>query len=896
MSVQPPKRRTVKGAGTVRAPKKHGAPNTDGLERLSLAIEQIQLHNASQLSFEEHYRYAYNLVLHKQGHTLYNKVAELVAAHLEKETREKIVPVFPPSTSSASLASGSGSGANGGSAGAAANVAAAAAAQLFLDRVRLVWDEHMACMSKLRDVLKYMDKMYTGSNAIPSVWDLGLALFFHHVILFSTDPKPKPKQLPASSSRGASASATPAAPRVLPTADSSTVAHHLITTLLAVIRIEREGEVVSRHSIQSNVEILAELTDEGLVPLPITASVGTGSGTPVLGVGSGAGIGKNKTVMGEGPPGEQLSPYKTSFERAFLRQSQEFYARESAALLLEVDAPSFLRKIQQRLDQEATRAQAYLNQTTEPLLIKLLEETLITKHLSAILDHPASGLSTLVADSRIDDLQRLYTLFGRVPTGRPALQAGIYSWIVATGKKVNEGLLVVGADDDGEAEDPKGKGKAREGGAPKAPGAPKAKASSEGAVGAKTKAALAWVQNVLDLKDKFDVLLADAFASDKAMEKSINDAFTEFVNQNHKSPEYISLFVDENLKKGLKGKTEAEVDEVLNKTIALFRFLVEKDAFERYYNSHLAKRLIYNRSVSDDAERNMLAKFKIEAGAAFTKSAEGMMKDIKTSEDTVVEYKRYQDRNPAQRAPFDMAPIICGQNNWPVTSGDSGCTLPPILLRGIEAFKTFYDVKHSGRKLTFRTEHGTVELKAKFKARSHEITVSTHCLVVLALFEDLGQDRLSYTDIATATKMPANELRRTLQSLACAKYKILTKEPKGREVDDTDVFGFNDDFSCPLARIKIQTVANKVETAEERKETEGKVEEERRTLYEACIVRVMKDRKFLQHAELINEVTRQLAGRFKPSPPAIKQAVERLIEKEYLERDEQDRRKLKYLA
>lgn len=184
--------------------------------------------------------------------------------------------------------------------------------------------------------------MYTGSSAIPSVWDLGLALFFHHVILFSTEP-PKPKPKPAPSSRLA-AGATPL-PRVFPTTDSATVAHQLITTLLAVIRIEREGEVVSRHSIQSTVEILAELTDEGLVPLPLTASVGTGSGTPVLGVGSGAGVGRNKTVMGDGLAGEQQSPYKTSFERAFLKQSQEFYAKESADLLVECDAPNFLRKV-----------------------------------------------------------------------------------------------------------------------------------------------------------------------------------------------------------------------------------------------------------------------------------------------------------------------------------------------------------------------------------------------------------------------------------------------------------------------------------------------------------------------------------------------------------------------
>lgn len=69
-------------------------------------------------------------------------------------------------------------------------------------------------------------------------------------------------------------------------------------------------------------------------------------------------------------------------------------------------------------------------------------------------------------------------------------------------------------------------------------------------------------------------------------------------------------------------------------------------------------------------------------------------------------------------------------------------------------------------------------------------------------------------------------------TLACAKYKILTKTPKGRDVDDTDTFAFHAGFVCNLAKIKIQTVANKVETADERKETEGKVEEERNTLCE----------------------------------------------------------------
>lgn len=58
----------------------------------------------------------------------------------------------------------------------------------------------------------------------------------------------------------------------------------------------------------------------------------------------------------------------------------------------------------------------------------------------------------------------------------------------------------------------------------------------------------------------------------------------------------------------------------------------------------------------------------------------------------------------------------------------------------------------------------------------------------------------------------------------------------------------------------------------------------------------MKDRKVLQHLDLVNEVIRQLSHRFQPSPQMVKKAIERLIEKEYLERDEVDRKKLKYMV
>lgn len=92
----------------------------------------------------------------------------------------------------------------------------------------------------------------------------------------------------------------------------------------------------------------------------------------------------------------------------------------------------------------------------------------------------------------------------------------------------------------------------------------------------------------------------------------ISSDFEYFLNLNQKSPEYLSLFIDDKLKKGVKGMTEQDIEMVLDKTMVLFRFLQEKDMFERYYKQHLAKRLLLNKSVSDDSEKNMISKLKVK--------------------------------------------------------------------------------------------------------------------------------------------------------------------------------------------------------------------------------------------------------------------------------------------
>jgi len=120
-------------------------------------------------------------------------------------------------------------------------------------------------------------------------------------------------------------------------------------------------------------------------------------------------------------------------------------------------------------------------------------------------------------------------------------------------------------------------------------------------------------------------------------------------------------------------------------------------------------------------------------------------------------------------------------------------------------------------------------VRVRFKARKHDLNVSTFALVILLLFENIGEGGfLTYEEIKNATGIPDFDLQRNLQSLACTKFKVLRKHPPGRDVSAEDSFSFNADFSSPLQKIKISTVAARVESGEERKETQDRVDEERR--------------------------------------------------------------------
>ena len=77
------------------------------------------------------------------------------------------------------------------------------------------------------------------------------------------------------------------------------------------------------------------------------------------------------------------------------------------------------------------------------------------------------------------------------------------------------------------------------------------------------------------------------------------------------------------------------------------------------------------------------------------------------------------------------------------------------------------------------------------------------------------------------------------------------------------------------------------ESDEQNKMTKEKLGEDRKWVLDATIVRLMKSRRTMEHREILIEVINMLRTTFTPAPDDMKKRIESLIERGYLERDEE---------
>eukprot|EP00984_Skeletonema_dohrnii_P021422 scaffold10700_cov90-Skeletonema_dohrnii-CCMP3373.AAC.1 len=389
--------------------------NTSALatfQSLASAMDEIHNRNASTLSFEELYRNAYNLVLHKHGNLLYEGITERLTVHLRR-CGGRLVRLQRDIHSGQSAVIGGGGDAKSNAAGSDSLLQ-----YRLLEELSKAWTEHRITMVMVRDIFMYMDRTYVPQQRKRPVYDLGLWLFRRVVWERSMgDDEDRVDESGGLSMSNVNNSIDDGHP----TMTTTTLGNVASTLLLQVIhqdRLDRLDDAPQRMALlRSLVQMLLELAHASNGAYADAASS--------FRRGGGAAATAAANVSGVNMP-----VYERDFEEAFLGESQDFYRVESTSRLshgissettnsssnssssmgaanndddedgkpaAKYSAMEYVHRAQSRLQEERVRASTLdLPASTRAALLRIVETELIERHARTLVEMEGSGFASIL--------------------------------------------------------------------------------------------------------------------------------------------------------------------------------------------------------------------------------------------------------------------------------------------------------------------------------------------------------------------------------------------------------------------------------------------------------------------------------------------------------------------
>ncbi|XP_065334574.1 cullin-2 [Cloeon dipterum] len=544
----------------------------------------------------------------------------------------------------------------------------------------------------------------------------------------------------------------------------------------------------------------------------------------------------------------QQQLYEEIFEKPFLDASAEYYKREASRMLQEYDIAEYMERVIQKLEEENKRCSRFLYKTSYEKVRSTFEEHFVEDHKDRLL----SECEGMVEGERKSELANLYILLKPLPQHMNHLISTVQEHIQKKGLESISNL------------------------------------SGE-------NVHTQFVENMLGVHKKYRDLIREVFRDDQSFVGALDKACTNVINHKAtprspcKSPEMLAKHCDSLLRKTAKGITENEVEEKLGHSITIFKYVDDKDVFQKFYSRMLAKRLIQQMSYSMDLEENMINRLKQACGYEFTSKLHRMFTDINVSSDLNAQFLISLSK-AGDVLGINFSVNVLQTAAWPVHNYNSSpITLPSELENAVQKFESYYHTRFNGRKLTWIHYLCQCELRLNYLKKTYFITMNTYQMAILLLFSK--PNTVPYSEIREALSMPDDTLSRHIASLVECKFLTSDTETIGPESQLT----LNMNYTNKRTKFKISNVIQR-ELPQESEQTMSAVDDDRKLYLQAAIVRIMKARKSLRHNELITQVLAQNNGTFTPSITMIKKSIESLIEKQYLERTQNTTDYYSYIA
>lgn len=544
---------------------------------------------------------------------------------------------------------------------------------------------------------------------------------------------------------------------------------------------------------------------------------------------------------------DALNLYQQIFEIPLLEESGEFHKNEATKLLQQCTVSSYMEEVIKKLEEENRRALKYLHSSSVGKIRKECEQRMITDHL----DFLYSECDRMVSSEKRSDLRNMYTILKPIPDGLKLFVQTFFEHIRSEGMQMVSSL----------------KG---------------------------DMIHIQFVEGMLKVHGKYEELITDTFNSDPIFFSALDKACASVINsrfyekQPCKSAELVARYCDSLLKKSKS--TESEIETKIAKSITIFKYIEDKDVYQKFYSRMLAKRLIHDQSQSMDTEELMINKLKQACGYEFTNKLHRMFTDISVSSDLNHKFNHFLKLHNHEIG-INVSIKILQAGAWPLgpTQQIQVFTVPREFEKPVRLFENFYHINFSGRKLTWLHHLCHGELKITISNKSYIVTMQTYQMAILLLFESV--DFLHLKEIQELLQLNSDMLQKHVVSLVESRILMCEEEVIG---DNARVM-LNKEYSNKRTKFKI-TAALQKDTPQEIETTIHSVDEDRKMYLQATIVRIMKSRKVLKHNSLIQEILSQSKVSFAPSIGMIKKCIESLIDKQYIERTPNSGDEYSYVA
>jgi cullin 1 len=297
---------------------------------------------------------------------------------------------------------------------------------------------------------------------------------------------------------------------------------------------------------------------------------------------------------------------------------------------------------------------------------------------------------------------------------------------------------------------------------------------------------------MLEVHARNQATVMTSFRGEAGFLASLDKACRDFMNRNKatgtstsKSPELLAKHADGMLKKSNKNAEETSLENELNQIMIVFKYIEDKDVFQKFYSKMLAKRLVQFSSASDDAEASMISKLKDACGFEYTNKLQRMFTDMGLSKELNDQFSAvHKNSEPgSSKDDIDFYALVLANGFWPLQPPTSEFIIPTELLNTYRKFEGFYQHKHSGRKLTWLWQLSRNELKTSYLSQKLVFMTSSYQSAILLQFN--SNDQLSMADIMKGTGLNEETVKPVLALLV--KTKVI--------VQDEDVYDLNEGMS-----------------------------------------------------------------------------------------------------